>query len=1175
MDFLLNLFSADGFTPRWHCGTAWTTEHGWLHILADQATCWAYFAVPVVVAYHVMGRRNTRFRRSFWIFFALIFLSCGSVHLVESLMFWWPAYRLSALLKLITATASCAGVLVLARAMPRALSLRTPEELARVDAAREDAEASLEHERNLLHAILDHLPDPIYFKDRDGKFERISRSLAARLGLSSPADAVGKSDADFFPRAYAEAAAADERELLRGGKPLLGKEENPTWPDGRSSWVLTTKVPSYDRHGRIVGSFGISHDVTRLKETEQALRNSEQRFELALRGAADGLWDWDVQTDAVYYSPRFKQLLGYRPEEFADNFEQWKVTVHPDDLYATLQAIDRHLNERVPYEVEYRLRTKTGAFRWFRACGQAVWDETGKATRMAGSLSDITDRRTAEEELQASQRLYLSLVENLPVHLFRKDLQGRFTFANQAFCRLLGRPQHEILGTTDFDYYPQDLAEKYRHDDEWVVTTGRLFEDIEENADGEALRFVEVIKTPVHDAAGRIDGIQAIFWDVTDRKQAELALQEAKESAEAASRAKSEFLANMSHEIRTPMNAIIGMTELALETDLAPNQRECLETVLEAGESLLVIINQILDFSKIESGRIELDTVSFELREVLGATMKSFGLRPHRKGLELAWRVAEEVPDRLIGDPTRLRQIIVNLVGNAIKFTEHGEVVLSVTQVVLAGGQIELMFAVSDTGIGIPADKVDVIFDEFQQADTSTTRRFGGTGLGLAICSRLAHLMGGRIWVESQVGQGSTFYFTVRVQPDVEARPETVIEPAAIEGRAVLVVDDNTTNRRILNDILSGWGMQVECLASGPQALEHLRSRRESGKPMPLLITDVDMPEMDGFALAESIRSEPSLRETIIVMLTSRGSGDLAVYARLGVAAHLVKPVKQSELFDAVARACGAEVPRATVDQADSTAGMRPLSILLAEDGIANQKLAIGVLTKWGHSVEVAEDGKQAIRAWEQGDFDLVLMDVQMPEMDGLEATRQIRDRERGTGQHTAIVAMTAHAMTGDREKCLAAGMDGYVSKPVRKQELYEAIVPLIPGVERAEPNSPDGESGEQEATMTLDLTTALDATDGDVDLLKEVIRAFLDEAPQLAAELEQAVHAGDGDTVQRAAHTIKGAVRLFPDCPVRDAAENLEQMGRDQDLAQAEAALTRLKARLDDLLAQMRSFLA
>ncbi len=651
----------------------------------------------------------------------------------------------------------------------------------------------------------------------------------------------------------------------------------------------------------------------------------------------------------------------------------------------------------------------------------------------------------AEHARESSQLLYLSLVENLPVFLMRKDTAGRFTFANQAFCKLLNKSLDAIRGTTDFDYYPHALAEKYRADDLKVIETGELFEDVEENIDSTGQHYFEVLKTQVVDALRKVIGTQAIFWDVTDRKMAEIALREAKVAAEQANLAKSEFLANMSHEIRTPMNAIIGMTELVLETRLSPDQREYLANVMEAGESLLTIINEILDFSKIEAGRMQLELDSFELREMLGTALKSLGVRAYRKGIELIWQCQDDVPNWIVGDATRLRQILFNLVGNAIKFTNEGEVLLSVRKVATNATSLELEFSVIDSGIGIADVHHEKIFDAFEQADTSTTRRYGGTGLGLAISRRLVQLMGGDIEVESELGKGSTFRFRATFGEDMSHAEGTVLDTAQFQTTSILVVDDNATNRRILVEVLGGWGLAVHAVDSGQSALEYLHSLLQTSPPqsMPVLLTDYNMPEMDGCMLCSQVRSDSRFAETKIIVLSSSVGVSQNEFGNLDIAAFLYKPIKQSELFNALANTVAAKItlPHSPLPEAES---MPALNVLLAEDGIANQKLAIGLLKRWGHTVTVVENGSEAVNTWANGGFDVILMDVQMPVMDGLEATQTIRSKEAGTNLHVPIIAVTAHAMSGDRDKCVAAGMDGYVTKPFKKQALYEALRPLV-----------------------------------------------------------------------------------------------------------------------------------
>jgi len=828
---------------------------------------------------------------------------------------------------------------------------------------------------------------------------------------------------------------------------------------------------------------------------------------------------------------------------------------------------------------------------------------------------EVADRKRAESVLQDSQALYSSLVENLPVQVLRKDLEGRFTFANESFCRLLGKKQEDIVGKTDHDFYPAGLAQKYRCDDVRVAQSGELFEDIEEYERAGETRYVHVMKSAVRDAAGTIIGTQAVFWDVTARKWAETHLAEAKESAEAASRAKSAFLANMSHEIRTPLNAILGMTEFVLDTPLAAEQREYLTVVRESGESLLSLVSDILDFSKIEAGRLDLDRTAFDLHESLGDTLKSLAMRAHRKGLELGCCIRRGVPEVVVGDATRLRQIIVNLVGNAIKFTDRGEVVVDVDCQSRSPGEAILRFAVSDTGIGIPADNRATIFGAFVQGDSTTTRKFGGTGLGLAISSRLVELMGGQIAVESEVGRGSMFQFTVRVgvpeEQTSEASPPRVI---GFRGARVLVVDDNATTRQILFELLGRSGMEPALASEADEAFAMVRHAEQAGRPYQVLLVDASMPHIDGFCLVQRVREQLNATAPIIMMLASGDRpGDISHCEQLQLAAYLLKPVKPSELFDAIGLALGLapheeEAPDVT-DKGPPP--VRPLKVLLAEDSLVNQKLVRALLERRGHRVVIANNGHEALGACLAERFDLILMDIQMPEMDGLEATAAIRRAERQTGVRTPIVAMTAHVLQGDRERCLESGMDDYLAKPVRARRLFEAIEAAT-GQSSARP-CPDAEtppgsqtplSAPRPAALTpasvpqsapvsvydsgmvaavsaagfppggvVDWQVALHSVSGDQDLLRAVAETFLIEAPRLMQSLREAVSRSETAGIVQSAHTLKSSLNYFGVRKGFELALQLEKMGRQSDLTGIEAALAAFEEQMAEVTSAVNHY--
>ncbi len=799
----------------------------------------------------------------------------------------------------------------------------------------------------------------------------------------------------------------------------------------------------------------------------------------------------------------------------------------------------------------------------------------------------INQRKAAEAAMRESEAKYRTIIESIEDGYYEVDADGLLTFGNESLSTIIGHPKTDMIGQPIQSFLEKETAAKVIEKFSALAHDPSLSNELEWStaADDGSRRFFETAISLINGPQEQTAGFRGLLRDVTKRKRAEALYQE-KLTAEAASRSKSEFLANMSHEIRTPLNSIIGLIELMLETELKSEQREDLDVVIAAAYSLLSLINDILDFSKIEAGKLELEEIPFNLRDFLGESLRIVAAKAHEKELELAYRVAGDVPETVVGDPARLRQVILNLVGNAIKFTEVGEIILSVEPEKIDGENYDLLTSVTDTGIGIPPEKHESIFGAFAQADGSTTRRFGGTGLGLAVSSQLVGLMGGRLWVESPVATprtdrsntafpGSSFRFRSRFHAPknsgLEAEP--LQKDIDLSTLRTLVVDDNKSNLGILMEMLAGWQMHSEGTTSMAQAQKLLAQATVSGNLFDLILVDSDMPVADGFSLVRWIKTQPEMTGKILMMLTSLRNRSQVDLNDLNVKAIITKPVRPSDLLDAIIGAVDADNDIGKTPEAapHPTATIKPgaLNILVAEDTLFNQKFIRRLLDRWGHKATIVENGREACSAVSESHFDIVLMDVQMPEMDGFEATEKIREMENKTQTHVPIIAMTAHAMKGDRERCIEAGMDDYVPKPISSETLLNTINALVaqyPGGNAPEVESRDG-------LALFDRKALLQAFDNDWNFFMEVVDMFVADYPQMMMDIRKAISNADPSVLERTAHALKGMLGNFQVDASVQKAFTLERLGRDGSLENAEEifdALADELARLEEMFVDM-----
>ncbi|WP_219117662.1 response regulator [Janthinobacterium sp. UMAB-56] len=956
---------------------------------------------------------------------------------------------------------------------------------------------------------------------------------------------------------HADAYFAQMWQTITAGQVWRGEICNHA-KDGRQYWVDATIVPFLDAAGKPYQYIAIRTEISESKRMAETIAKSEREYRHVVNSLNEVVFRTDLHGAWTFLNPAWHSITGFSiPESLGKNVLQFIDARDRDRAAAGLAQLRSGQVDSMRHEARYV--TSDGKVRWIDVCARAELDGHGRLAGITGSLTDITERRLAARELRHNLNFVDALIETIPIPLYLKDVQGRYLRANRAFCAFFQRSQADILGMTAADILPQQEAQLVARQDLCLMRDKgkQTYED----RLTVGTRQVDVLfsKATLLESDGSMHGLVGTLVDISSQKAAERALLQAKEVAESASRSKSEFLANMSHEIRTPMNGILGMTDLVLDSELDTHQRQYLEVVKASADALLSIINDILDFSKIEAGMLTLESIPFDLRQLMQETMRSHAMRAQASGLELVLDIDPALPQTLLGDPGRLRQVLTNLAGNAIKFTPRGEVTVSARLRGSDGGTAQVRLCVRDTGIGIAADMQDAVFDAFQQEDGSTTRCFGGTGLGLSITRRLVTMMKGSIGLSSELGKGSCFSVDLAL-PIGEQQPFLSPPGATLAGRSILLVDDNPSSLTILRKIFEHSGATVTACESGQAALDNCRT----SLPADCIIMDFAMPGMNGFDTALALADLPHWSQVPIVMLSSSGKlGDAARCRELGIDGFLLKPASPEELLSitmSVLGTCrGMHCAAPVVTRHRVREGLPGLDILLVEDNAMNRELATVLLSKAGHRVTHAANGRIALDCQAARHFDLILMDLQMPEMGGFEATAQIRQREAQGMPRSVIIAMTASAFAGDRERCIAAGMDDYLSKPFRTaafQSLIEQHVLQI----RKEIAPPATEGAPR-----FDYVAALD--DADPEVIGIIGASFLAGLPAQLAAMRAALQADERPTLSLHAHTLAGLLANFHAGPAVALAEAIE---REAEKARQSALL----ALQDALEQQLRLFL-